>query len=149
MIALRFTAQGEPIPQGSTRSFVVNGKAVTTNANKKTKPWRALVSAAATEAVTERVGYDFPLVGPVGLSLTFVLPRPKTVKRKYPTAKPDLDKLVRAVKDSLADAGVYLDDSQVISLLAVKTYVDGPGDTLGHPGVVVAVKTLPLLVTSR
>ena len=75
-----------------------------------------------------------PLEGPVGVSLLFMLRRPKnhygsgrnfnTLKEsapKYPTG-PDLDKLCRAVLDSCTDAQVWKDDSQAVTLHADKRF---------------------------
>jgi crossover junction endodeoxyribonuclease RusA len=44
---------------------------------------------------------------------------------------PDLDKLVRSIFDAMTDAGVWLDDAQVVKVVASKAYV-APGD---RPGV--------------
>lgn len=65
--------------------------------------------------------------GPVQLHVDFYLARPKSVpahRRPFHTKPPDLDKLVRAVCDSLTDAGIWEDDSQVIRLVAGKDYDD-------------------------
>ena len=45
------------------------------------------------------------------VELDFYLPRPKTVKRQWPTVRPDADKLLRAVLDLMTKAGVYCDDA--------------------------------------
>jgi len=67
--------------------------------------------------------------GPVQLSLVFYLPRPKYMdKPKYPTAgavrhtvKPDLDNLIKAIKDAL-NGIAWKDDCQVYSVVAKKFY---------------------------
>ena len=64
------------------------------------------------------------LDGPVAVEVAFFLPRGKTVKRKQPAVKPDLDKLVRAVLDALTGY-CYKDDGQVVRVVAVKEYADG------------------------
>lgn len=114
---------GEAIPKGSTRAFVINGKAVTTNANKRTKDWQTLVSMAAQEKRPDK-----PIAGAVDILINFYLPRPKSVsmkKRPLPTVKPDLDKLIRCILDSLT--GIYFkDDSQVTDIQAIKRYGDTP-----------------------
>ena len=120
---------GEAIPKGSTRAFVINGKAVTTNANKRTKDWQTLVSMAAQEKKPDK-----PIDGAVDILLNFYLPRPKghygtgknagKLRESAPdfhVTKPDTDKLARAVKDGLTGV-VYGDDSQVTQLIAVKWY---------------------------
>jgi Holliday junction resolvase RusA-like endonuclease len=51
--------------------------------------------------------------------------------RRYPTTKPDLDKLARAVLDALTGV-YYLDDAQVVSLDLQKAYTHGaPGVYIG------------------
>lgn len=89
-----------------------------------------------------------PLAGPVGVTLRFLMPRPKAhysarggLKPSAPdlvTKSPDLDKMCRAVNDALTDAGVWADDGQVASLRATKQYV-GEGD---RPGVHILLERL-------
>jgi Holliday junction resolvase RusA-like endonuclease len=50
--------------------------------------------------------------------------------------RPDLDKLLRSTLDGLTDAGVWRDDSQVVSISAAKVYAKN-GDT---PGVIIEVE---------
>ena len=52
------------------------------------------------------------------------MPRGVTVKREYPTVTPDIDKLERAVLDAMTIAGVWGDDSQVVSGTRGKRYAD-------------------------
>jgi len=61
----------------------------------------------------------------VNVSLTFILPRPKRLPKKYwrHVKRPDLDKLIRAVCDSLTGI-FYRDDSQIFSIQAAKFYED-------------------------
>lgn len=91
--------------------------------------WRNTIASAAREEWGEGV----TAIGPVALVLTFVMERPRshyadlqgTVKARYidaePTARPDLDKLVRAILDALTGI-VYDDDSQVIHVAATKEF---------------------------
>lgn len=68
-----------------------------------------------------------PLItGPVGLHFRFLLPRLKTVIRRYPTGKRegDLDKLIRALYDAMTGV-VYEDDSQVVDSTESKRYTNG------------------------
>lgn len=127
---ISFTAFGVPQPKGSTRSFVFKGRAVTTNANAKTKPWQKVVRDAAAVAFAMRQ----PYAGAVVVDLVFAMPRPKTVKRIAHTVKPDLDKLTRTVLDALTGVA-YVDDSQVVEILVRKSYVVNDG----KPSVSVSV----------
>jgi len=71
-----------------------------------------------------RCGFDGPpLEGPVCISLTFYLPRPKSAPRRvvHPATRPDLSKLVRSVEDALTGI-VYRDDAQIMSLTAIKAF---------------------------
>jgi Holliday junction resolvase RusA-like endonuclease len=124
MKEIKFTAFGIPQPKGSTKSFVVNGRAVTTSDNKKLKPWHTVVAYAAQEHRPK----DGLLQGAVAVDLVFCLIRPKSVsvkKRPFPTTKPDVDKLARGVCDALKGT-IYADDSQVVDIRASKIYSDTP-----------------------
>ena len=123
---------GEPASQGS--HSVINGRIVQVNSTKH-KKWRNAVVFAALDLIFE----DWkPIDTPVELSVVFYLPRPKIVRdREFPAVMPDLDKLVRAVADSLTDAGIYSDDSRIVRLTATKVYADHRG-----PGALIRVNTL-------
>jgi Holliday junction resolvase RusA-like endonuclease len=124
---------GEPASQGS--HSVINGRIVQVNSTKH-KKWRNAVVFAALDLISEEWK---PIDTPVELSVIFFLPRPKTVRdREFPAVMPDLDKLVRAVADSLTDAGIYSDDSRIVRLTATKVYADHRG-----PGALIRVNTLP------
>jgi crossover junction endodeoxyribonuclease RusA len=113
---VEFTIPGTAIPQGSKTVF--NGRAV--EANKKLRPWRKVVTAAATDALAGRPGFDTAVTA----IIDFYLPRPKTVLRLRPTVKPDLDKLARALGDGLTDSGLIRDDALIVCLSAAKWYAD-------------------------
>ena len=110
-----------PAPKGSYR--FVRGHAIPMS--KREKPWRGLVADNARIAMTREQFTQFSRDVPVSVRITFLMPRPKTVKRHMPTVPPDIDKLCRAVLDALTDAGVWVDDSQVVDLGATKIYTSG------------------------
>jgi Holliday junction resolvase RusA-like endonuclease len=60
------------------------------------------------------------------VTLLFIMPRPKTIKRPEPSVAPDLDKLVRAALDALTSVA-YGDDGQVTEIHAMKIYGQVPG----------------------
>jgi Holliday junction resolvase RusA-like endonuclease len=113
---------------------------------KEVYVWRGQVQAAV--AALEQPTFT----GPVELHLGFELPRPAThflpVNSKrampelrsdaptWPGAMPDIDKLIRAICDSITDAGLWGDDGQVVVIVAAKRY------TSGTPGVTITVKEL-------
>ena len=73
----------------------------------------------------------------MAVELVFFIPRPKSVspqKRPRPTAKPDIDKIARAVLDALTGT-LYNDDAQVVALYVEKWYAAESGT----PGVEVQV----------
>ncbi len=125
---IRFEVRGLPIPQGSTRAWVLHGKPVITSSAKGLTTWRRLVADVAQNHAPKE-----PWEGPVEIELDFGIPKPKSApkrKRVWPDKRPDLDKLTRAVLDALTYV-VFADDSQVIEILASKDY--------GAPGVVVEI----------
>lgn len=136
---IRLTAYGTPVPKGSTRAFIPKGwtRPIVTADNTKTKPWQETIKQAALEARGGRP----PIDGPVALFVRFFVPRPKTAPRRVtePAKKPDLDKLIRALKDALTSAGAYHDDAQVTRVLATKDFAGGEFDPDGGAGVPRAV----------
>ena len=112
---------GVPVPQGSLTSFGRGRPTVHTN-KEVLLPWRAAVIATVRAAMGP--DKEWPLTGPVKLSVSFSLPRPPSAPRSrlWPEKKPDLDKLVRAIGDSLTQAGAIQDDAQIVLLVADKSY---------------------------
>lgn len=110
--------EGTPVPQGS-KSLSRTG--VMYEANKALKPWRARVRAAALWRAPAEL-----MEGPLVLAVAFGMPRPKTVKREFPSVKPDLDKILRAVGDALTGV-VYKDDAQIIRDDPIEFYATIPG----------------------
>lgn len=82
-------------------------------------------------------GHQFE--GAVRVDITFLIHRPKTVKRKLPTVIPDTDNLVKSTLDGLnpytdhygrVTKGAWNDDAQVVEIHAVKRYTDGEDKTI-------------------
>lgn len=139
--AIAFTAYGLPVPQGSTRAFVVKGRAVTTSANSGLRPWRDTIASAARLAMQESSA-DL-LAGPVAVDAVFTLPRPKSrpLRDRYPDRRPDLDKLARGLLDGITGP-VVADDATVCRMTVEKRYVgDGPV-ALDEPGVTVLIRRM-------
>jgi Holliday junction resolvase RusA-like endonuclease len=152
MKTLRFECLGQPVPQGSMKGYVAGGRAVVTSDNSKLRPWRDTVTWAARDALgvhPERA--DFPIPGAVTLDLSFWMHRPKNRPKTIdvlPLTPPDLDKLIRAIGDSLVNAGVIADDSIITDLRVSKRYAVSPdltkiyvpGFHRHEPGVLVLVR---------
>lgn len=132
---LSFWVQGRPAAQGSKR-HVGNGRMI--EASRFVAPWRKAVTSAAIETA-DLVGW-VKLEDAVEADFVFHIARPASVReldRPYPVKPPDLDKLVRAVCDSLTDAEVWDDDAQLVKFSCRKKYVD-----VGADGVEVVVRPL-------
>lgn len=118
-MTLYFRVLGVPVPQGSKQAFVRGGRAVMRDDNSgKLKPWRTEVANAAREAHAGRPPFD----GALQLDARFVMPRPASARKKahWCTVKPDLDKLLRALGDSLTMAGVIRDDARFAEIRVLK-----------------------------
>ena len=120
------------------------------------KSWRQAVIDAAS------LTKEWPaLDGPLEVTMTFWLPRPKSHYRtgrnahllrdsapKYPHGKPDVSKLCRATEDALTDAGIWADDAQVVRYAELaKEYADRwsglePFTGRETPGAVITVRQL-------
>lgn len=131
MAMVFLSVSGDPASQGS--HAIINGRIVQVN-SKKHKAWR---NAVMQEAIASLPDNWEPIDEPCEAVINFYLPKPKTVDRALPTVPPDLDKLVRAVFDSLKDAGVVADDSRIVRVSARKLYAQGI-----EPGASISVKTL-------
>ncbi len=136
---ISFFVPGVPVPKGSAKAFINRrtGRAIVTQDNGgRQKPWASLISTVAYEQSGKPV-----IDGPVFLSLSFVMPRPKShffTGKRANVLRPDaptwhtahtgdLDKLVRCVKDALTGV-IWKDDCQVACMGNVsKVYGDRPG----------------------
>lgn len=134
--SVRFQVLGLPAAQGSKTPWGAE-------ANKKLPGWRNDMRLAGFQEMRGKA----PLSGPVHVEALFTFPRPKhhfgtgrnadALKASAPKWKdstPDLDKLVRALGDSLSGV-VIRDDAQIAALTVTKSY----GQT---PGVLVEVRPL-------
>lgn len=131
MTGVQFWVDGVPVPQGSKRAFVVNGRAVLADVkSEQLKKWRRAVAENAQALLAET--FDCALE----VRVEFVTVRPVSVKREYPLVAPDVDKLARAVLDGLTQSGLIKDDARVVRLVAEKRYGS-------QPGARVSVRPLP------
>ena len=125
---IEFRVPGVAAPQGSKKAFKTRGGRIAlVESCSRVKPYRATVALAAREVWAEGATH-----GTVGVSIAFTFVRPKShynakgVLRAGAATHPgkgigDLDKLCRAAIDGLTGI-IYVDDSQVVSLVATKAY---------------------------
>lgn len=128
--SIAITVYAKAQPQGSSKGFPImraNGKMgiSITSANKHLKPFRQEVAymAIAELAKADGLGPFAEKHVPVTVALRFYFRKPPSVskKRTHMVVKPDIDKTVRAVFDSLK--GIFWhDDAQVVSLYTSKCY---------------------------
>lgn len=133
---LEFTVPGRPQPQGSK----VRGRYGNIHeANDNLRPWRDSIVAAALAEIRTQGGRGVVYTEAVTVEAEFHFPRPRSHYRsgkfaaelsarapKSHGVKPDLDKLVRAVGDSLVSAGAIRDDAQIWRWRPVKVWDDVP-----------------------
>jgi Holliday junction resolvase RusA-like endonuclease len=139
MSTLSFTVLGRAVGAGSKRGFAVRkagvptGRVVMSADNPDQYAWQDSVRSAARRAWDESGGGPM-LDGPLLLRIAFYLRRPashygtgrnagvvKDSAPLYPTVKPDLSKLVRALEDGLTGV-VITDDARVVTLAAIKRF---------------------------
>lgn len=138
---LTVIVRGIPTPQGSKKAFVnkYTGRAqMKEQTGEKLESWRHNVQAQAMDAIAAEPGWT-PYAVPVEVDVVFRFARPKShfytgrnaqqLRDNAPTHPVgrnvgDIEKLVRAMNDSLTNAGVWIDDSLVASLTAMKLYAN-------------------------
>lgn len=119
----------EPKPKERPRAAIIGGHAriftpKTTEAYEKEirKAW-------------VRANGDKPEEGPLRARIYFGLPIPRSAtktnklqmlaRKVFPTKRPDLDNLVKAVLDGL-NGVAYSDDCQIVTMLSKKNYAEAP-----------------------
>ena len=138
---IRLEIRGAPIAQPRPRVVTIAGRARAISATSKhpVKDWKKRIMVAVESQFKGE-----PLQGPLRLKCSFLMPRPKRLYRKkdaegevWSSSRPDLDNLIKAVKDAL-NGIVWHDDSQVASLTVEKHY----HSKTGGPGAVVEIECL-------
>lgn len=121
---VKFTIPGEPVAQGRPR-FSTHGGFPRAYDPKKSRDGKSVVRLCARDAI-EKDGLVEPLSGPLVMKVQFGIPLPKSAYRKrtpvarsWRTKKPDLDNLLKLVKDACSGI-IYLDDNQISRIVAEK-----------------------------
>lgn len=127
------TLPGAPAPKGSLKCIGKGGRHQLVEDNARTRPWRRRI----VQTVQGRIDPTPERHQPIGVEVTFTVPRPKSVRTRHPVTRSsyDVDKLARLALDALQDAGALPDDAQVVELTARKAYPDSETpDALPYPG---------------
>ena len=134
MPTIEFTIYGDPKPKKRHRSRVIKSKFGKPYAMTYPDPdgvsEENYIKLAASQNFKEPI-----ITGPIELELSFGCRVPKSWSKKKQdevtngfikhTSKPDLDNLIKCVKDAL-NGVVWLDDSQVHNIIASKFYIHKP-----------------------
>jgi Holliday junction resolvase RusA-like endonuclease len=141
-VLVEFEVLGTPMSQGSKKAFVANGRAMMKESSGGHAAWRNAVARAAKDIVDTAIAewaemegglnFGYPLDGPLGLSVEFRFPmpksRPKTDRHRgriFKTTAPDTSKLIRCIEDGLQAGGLIVDDARFCAIEACKVEVVG------------------------
>mgnify|MGYP000888725373 CR=1 FL=1 len=119
---LSLTVYGHPVPKARARTVRMKNGRTVSYTPAKTESWEDSIRA---QALSCRPGQL--LDGPLVMEATFYLLRPKSKPKrvKYPATKPDLDNLIKSVKDAL-EGIIYTNDSRIVDEVIKKRYGDPP-----------------------
>lgn len=130
MKEVSMTLPFEPTPKGRPR-FSVRYNHVQTHTPPKTKAFESQISFY----YRSEGGIKFEKGIPLRVSITFMMPIPKSASKKAKidmqadikkhTVKPDLDNLTKAVLDGLNEVA-WNDDAQIVELHVKKLYSGKP-----------------------
>ncbi len=134
MPTIEFTIYGDPKPKRRHRSRMAKSRSgkpfVMQYPDKDGVSEENYIKLAASQHFKEPI-----LTGAISLELVFGCKIPKSWSKKKTEeaqngfirhiSKPDLDNLIKAVKDAL-NGIIWQDDSQVFNIIADKVYVDKP-----------------------
>lgn len=131
---VRLRVDGDPIPQGSKTPIVINGKAVLIDGKGKGavahKKWRKKVreEAEAWQLANGHVPWNVPCK----IVVKFTMPKPTKPMFDVPGTRPDLDKLIRSILDSISgkEGPIVIEDGRFCQIHAEKEFVR-PGESTG------------------
>lgn len=130
---ISFTVPGAPIGKGRPRVSTRGGKFAQMYTPEKTANYEGLIALAAQQEM-QKIGH-MPILGPVKVYLDIILPVPSSWSKKkqaaalqgqvYPTKKPDIDNVEKALFDGM-NGVVWKDDVQAVEVNKCKRYGDTP-----------------------
>ena len=125
---IAFTLPIVPTAQARARHGVVNGHSVTFKSDRQKANEQTL------DALLSRYAPAAPMSGAVALEFIAVFPPPRSASKKAReamlrgtephTKKPDLDNLVKQLKDAMTRLQFWRDDRQVVRIVCEKRYGD-------------------------
>ncbi|MFY1054686.1 RusA family crossover junction endodeoxyribonuclease [Ectopseudomonas khazarica] len=135
-----FVVPGEPVGKGRPRLSTRHGFA-RMHSTDKTIAYEGLIAHAAQQVMAGRDLIEGPVM--VELHIALSIPQSMSKKRKalaaagdlFPTKKPDMDNVIKAIYDGL-NGVVWKDDVQVVDAHVRKRFGDTPG---------VSVRVVPLV----
>lgn len=126
---ISFIVYGEPVAQGRPRFTTVNGHAKAYDP-EKSYSYKQLVRLEATKVMPPE-----PWQKAIKIEVRACRSIPKVFSKKRqimaiqgdirPTTKPDIDNIVKGIKDALKGV-IWRDDSQVVEIVASKWYSNSP-----------------------
>ncbi len=115
-----FTIPGKPVAKGRPK-FAKPGIKAIVYTPYKTRAWQNYAKLIVKAAMKGKP----PLEGAVKADFELYMPKPKRLKRKHPTTKPDATNTIKAAEDAM-NGIVFIDDAQITRITAFKEYSDDP-----------------------
>ena len=115
-----FVIPGKPVAKGRPK-FAKPGIKARVYTPDATRQWERGAKLIIKAAMRGK-----PLLeGAVKADFELYMPKPKRLKRKYPTTKPDATNTIKASEDAM-NGIVFIDDAQITRITAFKEYSDDP-----------------------
>jgi Holliday junction resolvase RusA-like endonuclease len=137
-LSVGFAIDGKAIQQGSKRigRDAQNKPIIIDDNDEELSVWRDTVTVYTRRAMAKAKLRE-PLSGALGARIIFCLRPPQRMPkgRVWPEVKPDIDKLIRAIFDSLKTGGAVIDDAQIVAVTSLKTYPNVEPYPMAKPGV--------------
>ena len=145
-VILRTFIPGNPKTKGSLKPYPTRKRNGTVICILKeqvigSENWKNVMIEHFSAIIQDPTKFDrsllCPFDGACELEARFMLPRPPSVKTKYPTSQfdGDLDKLMRNLGDALEQSGVLNNDARLVDETIIKRFADNC-----NPGIFVTVK---------